>query len=829
MKKQNDNIVRAPLNDLISERYGEYAKDIIQDRALPDARDGLKPVQRRILYAMYKDGNTADKGFRKSAKTVGLVIGNYHPHGDSSIYEAMVRLSQGWKQNYPLVEMHGNNGSIDDDPAAAMRYTEARLSAISESLLEDIDKDTVTWAPNFDDTENEPTVLPAKFPNLLVNGATGIAAGYATNIPPHNLNEIVDGTIYRIRQPHCSLDEMMQIVKGPDFPTGGIVQGKEGIREAFETGKGRIVVRSKVTIEKGKTNQQIIVTEIPYEVIKANLVKKIDDIRFNKDIDGILDVRDESDRNGLRIAIDVHKDVDANNILNYLYKNTDLQVYYSYNMISIVNQRPMLLGLLDSLDAYIGFMKEVIRLRSEYEYKKRIERNHILQGLIKAVSVLDEVIKIIRSSKDKKDAKNRLIARFEFTDVQAEAIVNLRLYRLTNTDVFELREEYARLVAECKELKEIIENEVKLNEVLCTELKGTGEKYGHERLTQVEDEISDLQINKVSMIANEHVVVTLSRDGYIKRVSMRSYKSVGETPTGLKEMDQLVGITEADTVDTLLAFSESGEYICLPVYQIQEGKWKDIGQHVSNYVKVNNSEKFIAATLVKDFHTYAWVVSASKSGMIKRSPVEGWQLQRTSKASTAMKIDDDDKIVSVQLAYEHDEVVILTKEGYALRYSIDEIPQTGVKAKGVKAVKLTGDDELASMCVLNKMNTELVILTEKCGAKRIKLADILVTTRATKGLLIAKKNKTNPHAVRYAIACNLNDDLLLNNTDGLMEVKAKDVSLMNKDARFSNPLTNRDYYRIAGIQEVKLVDVPENVPTRKSFEEISLEGLEYEE
>lgn len=829
MKKQNDNILRTPLNDLISERYGEYAKDIIQDRALPDARDGLKPVQRRILYAMYKDGNTADKGFRKSAKTVGLVIGNYHPHGDFSIYEAMVRMSQSWKQNYPLVEMHGNNGSIDDDPAAAMRYTEARLAAISESLLEDIDKDTVVWAPNFDDTENEPTVLPAKYPNLLVNGATGIAAGYATNIPPHNLNEIVEGTIYRIRHPHCSLDEMMKIVKGPDFPTGGIVQGKDGIREAFETGKGRIVVRSKVTIEKTKTNQQIIVTEIPYEVIKAALVKKIDDIRFNKDIDGILDVRDESDRNGLKIAIDVHKDVDANNILNYLYKNTDLQVYYSYNMISIVNQRPMLLGLLDSLDAYIGFMKEVIRLRSEYEYKKRIERNHILQGLIKAVSVLDEVIKIIRSSKDKKDAKNRLIERFGFTDVQAEAIVNLRLYRLTNTDVFELREEYARLVAECKELKEIIENEKKLNEVLCTELKETSDKYGHARLTQVEDEISDLQIDKVSMIANEHVVVTLSRDGYVKRVSMRSYKSVGETPTGLKDMDQLVGITEADTVDTILVFSESGEYVCLPVYQIQEAKWKDIGQHVSSYVKVNNAEKFIAAALVKDFHTYAWVITASKSGMIKRSPVESWQLQRNSKASTAMKIDDDDKVVSVQLAYENDEVVILTKEGYALRYSIDEIPQTGVKAKGVKAVKLTGDDELASMCVLNKMNTELVIITDKCGAKRIKLSDILVTTRATKGLLIAKKNKTNPHAIRYAIACNLNDDLLLNNTDGLMEVKAKDVSLMNKDARFSNPLTNRDWYRIVGIEEVKLVDVPENVPTRKSFEEISLEGLEYEE
>ncbi len=829
MSKTNDNIIRAPLNDLISERYGEYAKDIIQDRALPDARDGLKPVQRRILYAMYKDGNTADKAFRKSAKTVGLVIGNYHPHGDSSIYEAMVRMSQNWKMNYSLVEMHGNNGSIDDDPPAAMRYTEARLASISETLLEDIDKDTVIWAPNFDDTENEPTVLPAKYPNLLVNGATGIAAGYATNIPPHNLKEIIDGTIYRINHPHCSLDEVMTIVKGPDFPTGGIVQGIDGIREAFETGKGRIVIRSRTSIEKTKTNQQIVITEIPYEVVKVNLVKKIDDIRFNHDIDGILDVRDESDRNGLKVVVDVHKDADASSILNYLFKNTDLQIYYSYNMISIVNQRPMLLGLLDSLDAYIAFVQEVVRARSEFEYKKRIERNHILQGLIKAVSVLDEVIRIIRASKDKKDAKNRLIERFGFTEIQAEAIVNLRLYRLTNTDVFELREEYARLVAECKELKDIIENESRLNEVICEELKETAAKYGHDRKTDIENEVAELQIDKMSMITNEHVVVTLSRDGYIKRVSMRSYKSVSDSLTGLKDDDQLVGVCEADTVDTMLLFTESGEYVCLPVYQLQEAKWKDIGQHVSIYCKVNNSEKFIGACLVKDFHTYAWIITISDSGQIKRTPVEPWLLQRTSKSSTAMKLDDRDKMTGVALAYDNDEVVLLTREGYALRYSVNEIPQVGVKAKGVRAVKLTGDDELVSLSVINRKQTELVVVTDKSGTKRLKLSDVQVTNRATKGMLIAKKNKTNPHAVRYGIACSLNDDLSLINKEGLMNVKAKDISLLGKDSRFSNPLTSREFYRITGIEEVRIVDIPENVPTKKSFEEISLEGLEYEE
>lgn len=815
-------VVRAPLDDLISERYGDYAKYIIQDRALPDARDGLKPVQRRILYAMYRDGNTADKAFRKSAKTVGLVIGNYHPHGDSSVYEAMVRLSQPWKENIPLVEMHGNNGSIDDDPAAAMRYTEARLASISETLLKDIDKNTVTWAPNFDDTENEPTVLPARYPNLLVNGATGIAAGYATNIPPHNLKEIAEGTIYRINHPDCTLDEVMNIVKGPDFPTGGIVQGIQGIRDAFTTGKGKVVVRSKATIENVKNIQQIIITEIPYEVIKVALVKKIDEIRFNHDIDGILDVRDESDRNGMRIVIDVHKDVDAGNILNYLYKNTDLQVNYSYNMVSIVDQRPVQMGLLEALDAYINFRRDVVIARSHFEFNKRIERCHILEGLIKAVSILDEIIAIIRSSRDKADAKNRLMKKYEFSDAQAEAIVTLRLYRLTNTDIFELKNEFAELVGELKELKEIIENEKKLRQVICTELTEVADKYGKDRMTVIEHEVSDITVDKASMIANEHVVITLSRDGYIKRVSMRSYTS-SEAETGVKELDELIGTCEADTIDSLLAFTESGEYVCLPVYQIKEAKWKDIGDHVSSYVKLNNAEKFVGACLVKDFNTYAWVITASAMGMIKKSPVDQWQLQRTSRSSSAMKLDDGDRLVSAAVAYQNDEAVMVTKEGYCLRYSIDEIPETGVKAKGVRACKLTGNDQLAGMTIINSNFTEMVFMTEKSGAKRIKTSDIDVTKRATKGVLIAKKNKTNPHAVRYCIGANLSDDMQLYTDEGHLNVQCRDISLMNKEARFSNPITNRIFYHVCGLPEVRIVDIPADVEISKSYEEVGLE------
>ena len=434
------------LEDIMGNGFSRYAKYIIQERALPDARDGLKPVQRRILYAMYHDGNTWDHPYRKSAKTVGLVIGNYHPHGDTSVYDALIRMSQDWKVRLPLIDVHGNNGSIDDDPAAAMRYTEARLAKVTEVMEDDLDKDTVEMAPNFDDTENEPTVLPVPFPVMLVNGATGIAAGYATNMPPHNMNETVDATIYRIQNPECSLEDLMEIIPGPDFPTGGIVQGAKGIHDAFETGKGRVVVRAKCEIEQTRTNQQIIITEIPYEVIKGQLVKKMDEIRLSKDIDGVLDVRDESDRNGMRIVVDVKKEADANLILNYFYKNTDLQIYYNYNNVTIIDKRPVQVGLCGLLDAFIAFRKEVVLKRSRYELDKMEKRTHIIEGLMKAVSILDEVIRIIRASKDKADSKKNLMNEFGFDEPQAEAIVSMRLYRLSNTDIQILRNEFAELV-----------------------------------------------------------------------------------------------------------------------------------------------------------------------------------------------------------------------------------------------------------------------------------------------------------------------------------------------------------------------------------------------
>ncbi len=825
MKKQkeiNETIVQAPLDDLISERYGDYARYIIQERALPDARDGLKPVQRRILYAMFRDGNTNNKPFRKSAKTVGNVIGNYHPHGDSSVYEAMIHLSQSWKMNHPLVEMHGNNGSIDNDPAAAMRYTEARLAAISHELLEDIDRDTVTWTPNFDDTENEPTVLPAKFPNLLVNGSKGIASGYATNIPPHNLAEVVDGTIYRINHPDCSLEELMQLIKGPDFPTSGIVQGYEGIKEAFRSGRGRIVVRAKAEIETDKRQQHIIISEIPYEVVKSDIVRKIDELRLNNSINGIVDCRDESDRNGLKIVIDIHKDADASLILNYLYKNTPLQVYYNYNMIAIVNNRPTLLGLREAIDAYIAFMKDFVLKRSKFEFRKRIDRCNILEGLIRAVSVMDEVIAIIRASKDKADAKKNLIARFEFTPEQAEAIVILRLHQLTNTDIVELREEYEKLVREMKDLNDIIHNEKRLAEVLCSELENTKKLYGRPRQTVIEHEVENIVIDKMSMIPNERVVVSLSRDGYVKRVSLKSYNASENALTGLKNEDELIGVSECDSYDTLLIFTESGEYVQLPVYQLEEFKWKEIGKHISNYVKVNNNEKFIGGFIVKDFDSCCWVVTASRSGMIKKTPLTELKLQRTSKSSAAMLLSDDDRVQAVAVGYQGDSVYLVSQDGYSMYFSLDEVNPIGARAKGIIGMRLSEGDSLADMTLISAADSEMVYLTVKGNSKRLKIADIPVTKRATKGVLIARRTKTNPAVVRYCVAGSLNDDLKLICEGEVSNTKIKDISLMDIESRFSVTTVGKTYYRCPGIREVRIVDFPAE-EQKKEYEELRLE------
>lgn len=807
LEETTGHVIASPLEDIMGDRFGRYSKYIIQDRALPDARDGLKPVQRRILYTMYSDGNTHDKPYRKSVKSVGLVIGNYHPHGDSSVYDAMVRMSQSWKSREPQIDMHGNNGSQDDDPAAAMRYTEARLAPISEYLLSDIDKDTVEWAPNFDDTAMEPTVLPARYPNLLVNGISGIAAGYATNIPPHNLSEVIDATVYRIQYPNSELDELMEYIQGPDFPTGGTVQGIEGIKDAFRTGKGKIMVRSKVEIVQTKTNQQLIVHEIPYEVVKCNMVKKIDDIRLNKKIDGIIDVRDESDRNGLRVAVDIKKDADAQLILNYLYKNTDLQVSYNYNVVAIVNKRPMNLGLIQMLDAFINHRIDIVTRRSRFDYDKMEKRCHILEGLIKCISVLDQIIKLIRSADDKADAKQKIIDAFDFSEAQAEAIVSLRLYRLTNTDVKALQAEFAELASRMEELQALLSDPKLLRKEIIRELKEVKKTFGNPRLTKIEEHIEEIVIDKIAMINSEQVMFTISRDGYFKRVSLRSYSAVSDQLTGIKEGDMLVGKGEVNTLDHVLFFTNRGTYGYTPVYEVEEGKWKEIGSHVNSVIKIDGEEKITDAYIVPKFNTHAYMITVSKYGMVKKTLVSDYEVSRNNRTMANMNLGKDDEVVTTCLGYDYDEILILSKNGYVSRYPISLIPVTSPKSKGVKAMNLN-QDEIVSACLHHGDGGQLLVMTTSGAMKRIKLSEIDITGRPARGSMICKKVKTNPYEMKYMNIYDLNDVITIVDEE-INAITMKDVSLMSKDATFSNSITlSTNYYVLHDMKVVEMVEPP---------------------
>lgn len=744
------------LEEIMGDRFGRYAKAIIQDRAIPDVRDGLKPVQRRILYGMFHERNTFDKPYRKSAKTVGSIMGNFHPHGDSSIYDAMVRMSQWWKQNTPYIDMQGNNGSMDGDSAAAMRYTEARLSKISNELLKDIYKNTVVWAPNFDDTEMEPTVLPAKFPNLLVNGSTGISAGYATNIPTHNLGEVIDATIKRIESPNCRLETILDIIKGPDFPTGGIACGKKGIHDALETGKGKVIVKSKIEFEKERGKESIIITEIPFEVNKASLVKKIDDIRIDKKIDGIQEVRDESDREGLRIAIDLKKDANRELIINYLLKNTELQISYNYNMVAIVNRRPMTLGVIQILDAYIEHQKEVITKRTQFDLDTFKHEYHITEGLIKALSILDEVIKTIRASKNKSDAKDNLVKQFDFTEIQAEAIVTLQLYRLTNTDVVALQEKMRDLKIIIAGLEEILNDPEKLKDVMKDELRKVKKEYATPRKTEIQEEVEEIKIDNTQMINKEDCIVCVTNEGYVKRVSTRSYNK--DEDTLLKEGDYLVGLYKLSTLDTLLIFTNLGNYLYVPVYEIPEAKWKELGKHISNIIKLDPLESIVGCVSVTNFDTDDYITMFTKNGMVKRSMLSDFKVSRYSKPITAIKLKDDDVVTNIE-SNKGNYIFITTSNGFGLRYNISEVAPVGLRAAGVKAVSLKND----TVVVGHVMNEEeyLVVLTDKGTGKRIKMNEFEIGSRVRKGIQMVRDVKTNPYHILRTFVNSKKSEIVL--------------------------------------------------------------------
>ncbi len=735
------------LEDVLGDRFGRYSKYIIQERALPDVRDGLKPVQRRILYAMYSSGNTHDKNFRKSAKTVGDVIGQYHPHGDSSVYEAMVRLSQDWKLRHVLIEMHGNNGSIDNDPPAAMRYTEAKLSLLAEELLRDINKETVSFIPNYDDTTLEPMVLPSRFPNLLVNGSTGISAGYATDIPPHNLAEVIQATLKYIDNPDITVNQLMKYIKGPDFPTGGIIQGIDGIKKAYESGKGRIIVRSKVeeeTLRNGR--KQLIITEIPYEVNKSSLVKRIDELRADKKVDGIVEVRDETDRTGLRIAIELKKDVNSESIKNYLYKNSDLQISYNFNMVAISDGRPKLMGIRQIIDSYLNHQIEVVANRTKFELDNAEKRMHIVEGLIKALSILDKVIELIRSSKNKRDAKENLIEVYEFTEEQAEAIVMLQLYRLTNTDIVALEGEHKELEALIKQLRHILDNHDALLNVIKEELNEIKKKFKSERLSLIEAEIEEIKIDKEVMVPSEEVILSMTRHGYIKRTSIRSFNASSVEDIGLKDGDSLLKHQEVNTQDTVLVFTNKGRYLFIPVHKLADIRWKELGQHVSQIVPIEEDEVIINVFNEKDFNTDAFYVFATQNGMIKKSTVPLFKTTRFNKPLIATKVKENDDLISV-MRFEKDQLItIITNKGMSLTYNTSELSDTGLRAAGVKSINLKAEDFVVMTEGVSENDT-ILMATQRGSLKRISFKILQVAKRAQRGITLLKELKKNPHRI----------------------------------------------------------------------------------
>jgi topoisomerase IV subunit A len=783
---QSEKFLDLPLEEVIGDRFGRYSKYIIQDRAIPDARDGLKPVQRRILYAMFREKNLHDKHFRKSAKTVGTVIGNYHPHGDSSVYEAMVRLSQDWKMRNVLIEMHGNNGSMDGDPPAAMRYTEARLSKISSELLRDINKETVDLMPNFDDTDHEPVVLPAKFPNLLVNGSTGISAGYATDIPPHNLGEVIDGVIKRIDNPETTTEELMKVIKGPDFPTGGIIQGVDEIKKAYETGKGKIVVRGRATVEPIRGNrEQIVIDEIPFEVNKALLVKKIDELRFDRKVEGIAEVRDETDRTGLRIVIELKKDVNSEGVLNFLYKNTDLQVTYHFNMVAILDRTPKLLSLANMLDAYIGHQKEVVTRSTKFDLKQAKDRSHIVEGLIKAISILDELVATIRASKDKADAKNRIIEKYGFTERQAEAIVMLQLYRLTNTDVTQLQEEADELRKKIAEYESILASEEKLLQTIKNDLKEMKKQFSERRRTIIEDKIEELKIDIEVTVASEDVLISVTKDGYIKRTSIRSYAASNGEDFAIKEEDHLVSLIEVNTTDKILLFTNKGKYLYIPVHELPDIRWKDIGQHVSNIVAIDKDEYIIHTIPVREFKENEYLLFFTKNGMVKRSELKTYEAQRYSKALVALNLKKDDEVVSVCQTKGYSDLFIASNKGYGLWYHESEVPVVGQRAAGVKAIQLKDGEFVVGGQVFDDLSEpSLFLITQRGACKRMKLREFEKSSRAKRGLIMLRELKSKPHRIIGFYATYENDTISFTTSKGETH-QVFPLELPNSD-RYSN-------------------------------------------
>ncbi|MDT0172972.1 DNA topoisomerase IV subunit A [Exiguobacterium sp. BRG2] len=774
------NILNLSLEQVVGDRFGRYSKYIIQDRALPDARDGLKPVQRRILYAMHTEGNLFDRAYRKSAKTVGVVIGNYHPHGDSSVYEAMVRLSQEWKLRYPLIDMQGNNGSIDGDSAAAMRYTEARLSKVSSLILDGINKQTVDYTLNFDDTTEEPLVLPSLLPNLLMNGSTGISAGYATEIPPHHAGEVLDAAIGRISGTVQNVDDLLTHMQGPDFPTGGVVQGLDGIKKAFETGRGKVIIRSRSTIETLRGGrQQIVITELPYEVNKANLVKRMEELRLDKKVEGVAEVRDETDRDGLRVVIELKKEADAEGVLHFYLKQTDLQIAYNYNMVAIHERTPRQMGVLTLLDAYLAHVKEVVIRRTAFDLEQAKRRQEVVSALMTAISVLDETLALIRSASNKADAKEKLIARFNFTDRQAEAVVMLQLYRLTNTDIVELQEEAAKLEKEIARLEKILNDEKTRNRLIIKELTVLKEQVADKRRSTIEAEVEELKLKTEVMIAVEETMVFLSKNGYVKRSSLRSFGASNDLPD-LKEQDRPLLQGQAMTTDHLIVWTVRGNYLLIPVHQLPDTKWKDGGQHVANLVPLEPGDRVLSADLVRSFDEAHHCLFVTRQGMVKRSKLSDYNAQRKSKPLQGVRLKADDEVLYAQVSTGQTDLFLATQNGFGLWFTEDDVPVVGVRAAGVKAINLKDQDVVAG-AIGFKEAPQIVLLTQRGALKKMRLADqFQVSSRALRGLQLLRDLKSKPHRVAALIDVTQAKELVLSGKEQEKTIQIGSLSFLDR-------------------------------------------------
>ena len=818
------------LEDIMGDRFGRYSKSIIQDRALPDVRDGLKPVQRRILYTMWESKNTHDKPYRKCAKAVGDVMGKYHPHGDSSIYGAMIYMSQAWKMREVFIDIHGNNGSIDGDGPAAHRYTETRLTKLALVTLKDINRDAVEMTLNYADEDLEPTVLPAHFPNLLVNGSTGISAGYATNIPPHNLSEVIEATIHRIDNPNCRLDTILNIVKGPDFPTGGVVEGKEGLLQAYSTGRGKVVVKAKTEIVKEKGTHQIIIHEIPYDVLKEQLRKKIEDIKIDKKVEGIADVIDVSDKEHMaKIIIELKKDANAELILNYLLKNTDLQVNYNFNMVAIVNRRPKQLGILEILDAFIAHQKDVILRRTKFDLNKAKERLHIVEGFLKAVDIIDEIIKIIRASKNKQESIDNLVERFKFTVEQATAIVMMRLYSLSNTDVNLLLEEQDNLRKMIEFLTSIIEDEEVLKKQMKLSLKEIEKEFGNPRRTEIRDEVTEIKFDAKDMIPKENVIVVATNEGYVKRIPLKSYVSSSGEPTTLKPGDFIRGLYSTTTLDTLLMFTNLGHYLYVPVHEIVETKWKELGKHISNLIQISADERIISAMILDNPSDN--VIMTTKQGTTKRTNLEELIVSRYTKPINAMKLKDGDELVSV--VKDNGRAIFVTETGYYLNIDSDEIPLVGAKASGVKGINVKDDTVVTCMSPEN-YDEYIIVFTNKNTSKRIKISELDQMTRAKKGSTLIKKVKSTNYKITNAISVN-NRDVVSLKTDGeFKEIKTTELPIMDLSSTGSSICKTKieETFKVAELVERKIelnqVSTPKKDEVKKEEPEIELPTLKEE-